>query len=123
MNDHKLRIGHKVKYIRELKKYSQEYVAAKMGISQNAFSKIEREEIQLTFDKACKIAKILETDINAIINSDTKNFLKHRNQLGLYNSTINAVDKSIDELIKTKNKLIQEQEEHIKLLQELLEKK
>ncbi len=37
-------IGEKIKKIRELKNYTQEYMAAQIGITQAGYSKIERGE-------------------------------------------------------------------------------
>jgi transcriptional regulator with XRE-family HTH domain len=38
-------IGEKIRQIRDLKGLSQEYISGKLGISQRAYSKIERNEI------------------------------------------------------------------------------
>jgi transcriptional regulator with XRE-family HTH domain len=68
MNEHKINIRHKVKLFRESKGFSQDYVANKIQLSQNALSKIERGEIKISFEKACVLAEALETDFDTLVN-------------------------------------------------------
>jgi transcriptional regulator with XRE-family HTH domain len=116
MDENKLIIGHKIRSIRELKGFSQEYISSKINISQNALSKIERGEIKLSFEKSCELAKILETDINTLINFEPGNVFNNCTQSGVLNS-YNFTDKSLfEELLETKNKLIKELEMRINML-------
>ena len=62
--------GHIIKHYRELKNYSQKYVASKMGISQNAYSKIENNITQLTVHHIKELSKILEVPINNFLRDD-----------------------------------------------------
>lgn len=65
-------IGTKVRKIRELKNVTQEYMAQQLSISQNAYSKIEREETDVPFSRLEQIAKILDVDILDVIGFDEK---------------------------------------------------
>jgi len=56
--------------IRKLKGFSQEYVADKLNISQNLYSKMERGEATITLEKLTEICKVLEIDIKALQNFD-----------------------------------------------------
>lgn len=56
MND----VGEKIRLQRLTKKYSQEYMAFSLDISQAAYSKIECGETKLTLDRIYEIAEILE---------------------------------------------------------------
>jgi transcriptional regulator with XRE-family HTH domain len=58
----------KIRFIRVYKGYSQEYMAYKLGISQRAYSKIERGETKLTLYRLNQICKLLEIDMNEIIH-------------------------------------------------------
>lgn len=49
---------------REAKNYTQEYLAYKLNISQNAYSKIELGYTKITVERLFQIAEVLE--INAI---------------------------------------------------------
>ena len=44
---------------RIIHRYSQDYMAHKLGISQRTYSKVERGEIRLTFDRLLQIGEIL----------------------------------------------------------------
>ncbi len=52
---------------RELKNYTQEYVAFKLSISQNAYSKIELGYTQITLERLFQIADVLEIDVIELI--------------------------------------------------------
>ena len=48
--------------------YTQEYLAAKLCISQNAYSKIELGYTKITVERLFQIAVILEADVHELIN-------------------------------------------------------
>ncbi|WPU99082.1 helix-turn-helix transcriptional regulator [Mucilaginibacter sp. cycad4] len=54
--------GNKIRVQRQLKNYSQEYMAFMLEISQPAYSKIERGETDLSLRRVYEIAEILEID-------------------------------------------------------------
>lgn len=54
-----MEIGHKIKKVRELKNLTQEFVAAELGMTQSAYSKIETGENDLSFKKLSQIAEVL----------------------------------------------------------------
>ena len=54
-----LDIKSKLKSIRKEKKYTQGFVAEKLGISLRAYTKIENGETQLTIDRLGEIIEIL----------------------------------------------------------------
>jgi transcriptional regulator with XRE-family HTH domain len=62
--------GHVIKKYRELRNYSQKYVASKMSISQNAYSKIENNITQLTVQHVKELAKILDVSITDLLRDD-----------------------------------------------------
>lgn len=51
--------GEKIRTIRELRGYSQEYVAGKLGIAQNTYSKIETNQAKLSAEMLQKLSKEL----------------------------------------------------------------
>lgn len=63
-------IATNIRHLRESKFYSQEYMAAKMGISQNGYSKIELNYTKLTVERLLAIASLLETDAAKLIRPD-----------------------------------------------------
>jgi len=65
MND----IARNIKQIRELKSFTQEYMAGELGISQPAYVKIEQGLTVLKVDRLQQIADILEVDLSALLNT------------------------------------------------------
>lgn len=61
-------ISHKIRKVREIKGFSQEYIAGKLNLSQNAYSRIERGEIHISQEKLIQIASALEVDVEIIKN-------------------------------------------------------
>lgn len=62
----------KIKSIRELKNYTQEYMAEQLEISQPAYNKIESGKTGLTFEKLEEIARILDVSLEAVIGFDSQ---------------------------------------------------
>ncbi|MEO3405998.1 helix-turn-helix transcriptional regulator [Mucilaginibacter sp. CAU 1740] len=56
-----------IRNIREQKQYSQEYMAAKLSISQNAYSKIELTSTLLSLERLLQIANILEVEATLLL--------------------------------------------------------
>jgi transcriptional regulator with XRE-family HTH domain len=71
--------GEKVRKIREIKGYSQDYMAAKLGITQPSYARIERGETKLNTDRLEEIAKLLEVKPEDILNYDSSIVFHHVN--------------------------------------------
>lgn len=57
-----------IRKIREAKDYTQDYLAVKLSISQNAYSKIELGYTKVTVERLFQIAQILEIDPVDLLN-------------------------------------------------------
>jgi len=57
-----------IRKIREFRNYTQDYLAAKLNISQNAYSKIELGYSSITLTRLIHIAEILEISLVELIN-------------------------------------------------------
>lgn len=57
-----------IKNIRELKNYTQEYMASQLGLTQSGYNKIEKGKTILGHNRLIKIAEILEVCVDDIIN-------------------------------------------------------
>jgi transcriptional regulator with XRE-family HTH domain len=57
-----------IKIIREQKGYKQDYLAAKLNITQNAYSKIELGYASLTVERLFAIAQIFEMEVIDLLN-------------------------------------------------------
>jgi transcriptional regulator with XRE-family HTH domain len=58
MNQTGLHIGNKIKKLRELKNYTQQHMAEELGLTQSAYSKIEKGETELPYSRLEKIADV-----------------------------------------------------------------
>jgi transcriptional regulator with XRE-family HTH domain len=62
--------GHVIKKYREMKNFSQTYVASKLGMSQNAYSKIENNITQLTVHHVKELSKILDVPVTDLLRDE-----------------------------------------------------
>jgi transcriptional regulator with XRE-family HTH domain len=62
--------GTVIRRYREMQNYSQKYVAAQMGISQNAYSKIENNLTQLTVHHVKQLSEILQVPITDLLKNE-----------------------------------------------------
>ncbi|MGD1842367.1 MAG: helix-turn-helix domain-containing protein [Thermonemataceae bacterium] len=61
-------IGERIRKHREQRNYSQEYVAEYLGISQNAYSKIEINQTKsFTLERLIKLAELFEVDLGELL--------------------------------------------------------
>ncbi len=68
-----------IRKIREFRNYTQEYLAVKLDISQNAYSKIELGYTKITLERLYQIAQILDVDLIELIKADNTNVEKFIN--------------------------------------------
>jgi transcriptional regulator with XRE-family HTH domain len=59
-----------IRKIREFRNYTQQYLAAKMGLSQNAYSKIELGYSTISVTRLIEIAQLLAVDLADIIDTE-----------------------------------------------------
>ena len=61
-------VANNIRNTRIGRNYTQDYLAAKLNISQNAYSKIELGRTKVTVEKLLVIADVLNTDACELIN-------------------------------------------------------
>ena len=66
--------GIRIKKIREFRNLTQEHMAAKLDISQTAYSKLENGTTQLNTDRLEQIASILDVPAETILSSERNIF-------------------------------------------------
>ncbi|AMQ00776.1 transcriptional regulator [Pedobacter cryoconitis] len=59
-----------IRKVREFRNYTQDYLAAKLSISQNAYSKIELGYSKLTVERLFHIASVLDVKVTELIAVD-----------------------------------------------------
>lgn len=114
-------INENIKRIRELKEYTQEYMALMLNITQTSYNRIEKGKSPLSCDKLEEIVSIFEMDLISIIKFESSlyksDFIKPKVSLEqcdlskietLYRDKIALLEKLLAitdrELIKYKNK-------------------
>jgi transcriptional regulator with XRE-family HTH domain len=95
-----LKIGHKIKKLRELKNLTQEHMAKSIGISQGAYSRMELGETEITYTKLEKISEELgmkPEEVIAFNESLVFNVMNNQtgNGLVINNNQISEEDKNL----------------------------
>ena len=65
-----------IRKIREYRDYTQDYLAAKLKISQNAYSKIELGYSKLTIERLFQISAILDVEVTQLLTLDHVELIK-----------------------------------------------
>ncbi|MGN6180377.1 MAG: helix-turn-helix domain-containing protein [Mucilaginibacter sp.] len=60
-------IAANIRHRREYRNYTQEYLAARLDISQNAYSKIELGYTKITLERLFQIADVLDYDVAELL--------------------------------------------------------
>lgn len=63
-------VANNIRRVREFRNYTQDYVARKIGISQNAYSKLELGFHKLSLERFFQIADVLEVEYSALLRHD-----------------------------------------------------
>jgi len=69
-------IAGNIRKLREFRDYTQDYLAAKLNISQNAYSKIELGYSRITLERLFIIASVLEVNPVDIISVEQNDLIK-----------------------------------------------
>jgi transcriptional regulator with XRE-family HTH domain len=77
------KIGERIKRLRESKNYTQDYLASKIGMSQNAYSKMETGGSKITVERLEKIAEVLDIPIDELLTEEQKVFNFDNNDIAI----------------------------------------
>ncbi len=130
--------GQKLRLLREYRNYSQVYIADQLGITQNAYSRIENNQTRLTADRLGKLAVILNVsllellsekepviqfsespapDVPSVKDEHWKEMIESTRQL--YGQVISSKDEKIANLENELSFLRKERDRIIRLLEKL----
>lgn len=107
-------IGWKIKKTRELRGYSQEYLANQLGISQKTYSNIETNQAKVDYNRLEEISKILKISLVELLSFDEKNALNFFNGNTSFEYERKAYQKHIEQLEKENEFLRQQLDKFIK---------
>jgi transcriptional regulator with XRE-family HTH domain len=114
-------LGQKVKRLREIKGWKQEYMADRLNISQQSYSNIESGKVDVPFSRIEEIATVFEIKPEELVSFDEKYVLNNYGEVSGNSNVIgvNYFPSEIKQLYEDKIKLL---EDKIQLM-ELLAKK
>lgn len=107
-------IGLSIKKIRELKNFTQQYMAAELNLSLSGYGKIERNESDLTIKRLRNIAQILGVEIDFIINFNQQEILNP--SLTKNNTQLNGVSSNNDDFRVHLFDIIKEENQYLRSL-------
>lgn len=116
-------IGDKIKSIRELKNYTQEYIADQLGITQAGYSKIEKGNTNLSLEKLEQLAIILDVPLENIINFEINGYFNqnrnaHRGHNSYSQKSFDLVTRLYEDKIALLEKLIGKTDEELQFYKE-----
>lgn len=106
-------IADNIRKMRELRNFTQEYMATQLGITQAGYSKIESGTTDITFSKIEEIASILSVTPVDLVAFDSQKFFNSFNNIEGSNNGSVIIDMKTDEMKKL-------YEDKIVLLEKLL---
>lgn len=116
-----MEIGTKVKKLRELKNFTQEFMANALEMTPSGYGKIERNETEVSYQKLERIADILGIKVEDIINfNESFIFNVMHNQTG-NGYVVNNISTSDNEK-KLYEQIIAQQKDEISYLRKVIEK-
>jgi len=126
-----MKVYDKIRALREERQWSQEELAAKLGLSANGYAKIERGETRLNLPRLEQIAEIFDTDIVNLIAQEDGRYSVSINNIGnnisdnyqnIYDSQIQMAAE-IDKLqltVKHQAEMLAQKERELAALQEII---
>lgn len=116
-----MEIGTKVKKLRELKNFTQEFMANALEMTPSGYGKIERNETEVSYQKLERIADILGIKVEDIINfNESFIFNVMHNQTG-NGYVVNNISTSDNEK-KLYEQIIAQQKDEVSYLRKVIEK-
>ena len=121
-----MQLHEKIKFIRNMKGWSQEEVAHRLGMSISGYGCIERGETDIPFSRLLYLAKVFEIDLLELLSVNEKNVF---NLAGTNNNQSNwqVNTSSTEEIIKLRaeveklNMFLEQQTKEIVYLKEIIE--
>ncbi len=113
-----LPIGTKIKKVRELKNFTQEYVAEQVGMTTSGYSRIERGEVRVSIERLEQIARALDVQTNDLTNFDQNVFFTNGGTTNEY--SIRADKELLQQVIATYEARIADLKDEIQFLRGVL---
>lgn len=111
------KIGFNIRKQREVKGFSQDYMANVLEISQASYARLENEDTKITVERLYKIAEILDANIIDFFDAD-RITIQNQNNYENANGLVQNLHIENKEIL---DKLLQSKDEQISLLNKIIE--
>jgi transcriptional regulator with XRE-family HTH domain len=101
-------IGNKIKKLRELKGFKQEYMAERLGITQQSYSKLESDKTDVPFSKIEQLAEIFEMKPEDLVAFDAQYVFNNYGENKGHQIAYNNFPEQLKQLYEDKIKLLEE---------------
>ncbi len=113
----------KIRMLREGIGFTQEYVASKLNITQQAYSKLEKNPDTATLERLRKLSEILGVNVNSIVGDDDMYIQQNFHQQGGNASTVMYITGLADREREALVQQISTLQKQIDLLTKIIESK
>ena len=113
----------KIRMLREGIGFSQQYVANKLNITQQAYSKLEKNPDTATLERLRKLSEILGVNVNSIVGDDDMYIQQNFHQQGGNASTVMYITGLADREREALVQQISTLQKQIDLLTKIIESK
>ena len=113
----------KIRMLREGIGFTQEYVANKLNITQQAYSKLEKNPDTATLERLRKLSEILGVNVNSIVGDDDMYIQQNFHQHGGNASTVMYITGLADREREALVQQISSLQKQIDLLTKIIESK
>jgi transcriptional regulator with XRE-family HTH domain len=113
----------KIRMLREGIGFTQEYVANKLNITQQAYSKLEKNPDTATLERLRKLSEILGVNVNSIVGDDDMYIQQNFHQKGGNASTVMYITGLADREREALVQQISTLQKQIDLLTKIIESK
>lgn len=115
-----MEIGHKIRKVRELKNFTQEYLANQLQVSQSTYCRFEKDDGDITLNQLNSIAEILDVKVDDLLNFNDKHVFNNFGSAHDDSFSINYSNGLLDNERALYEKTIKSLEEQIELLKRSL---
>lgn len=114
-----MKVGNNIRKLRELRNYTQQFMADQLEISLSGYGKIERNDTNVSLGRLQQIADILDVDVHGILLfNDELIFNLSNNEVG--NSQVNNYYSGREELLERIIKQLRKENENLLSIIELM---
>lgn len=114
-----MKVGNNIRKLRELRNYTQQFMADQLEISLSGYGKIERNDTNVSLGRLQQIANILDVDVHGILLfNDELIFNLSNNEVG--NSQVNNYYSGREELLERIIKQLRKENENLLSIIELM---